>query len=90
MASIKLHIFKGKNNGAASCDFRGENAIGHATGDEHRTIAEIDPAPDSLIAKVLALGPEVNEILDQMVPAESVSSFIGGDEVGFRFGVWDN
>lgn len=84
MAAIKLHAGVFSDNGAESCDFRGDKFIGAEQGDHHRTISEIDPASDAQIEQVLSFGPEINRLLDAMVPAEGF-----GVEAGLRIGVWD-
>lgn len=89
MPAIKIHIYKGLNNGSASCDFRGENFIGSGQGDEHRTIAEIDPATPEQIALALNYGPTLNGLLDSFIPSEPLAGLLGG-EVGLRIGVWDD
>lgn len=84
MAAIKIHAYVGSNTGAGSCDFRGENAIGHEQGDEHRTIFEIDPATEEDVAAVLQFGPQLNAIIAKATAAAG----IGGGSA--RIGVWDN
>lgn len=103
MASIKLHVFRdvnSDNDGTENCDFRGDRFVGHEQGDEHRTVPqlEIDPAPEALIEKVLAFGPEVNSLLGDMLDLqpEAVQSLAdalglkGQGPVKLRFGVWDD
>ena len=96
MAAIKLHSYRGKNDGSISCDFRGDKFIGHEQGDEHHTLYEIDPASDDLIHEVLRLGPDVNRLFKalrdaQVSATESALDVLGeGDgPVGLRIGIWD-
>ncbi len=42
MDTIRLHGGHFANDGTDSCDFRGDNYIGHQQGDEHRTLIELD------------------------------------------------
>jgi len=83
MASIKVHVGIFSDNGAESCDFRGDKFIGHEQGDEHRTILEKDPATEAEIAAVLEYGPKLNALLDTLTPSEGF-----GIEGGLRIGVW--
>lgn len=89
MASIKLHIFVGDNDGSESCDFRGDNFIGSEQGDEHRTVAEIDPASEEQIGMALEFGPRLNQLLSRLIPADPIEAIIG-KEAGLRIGVWDS
>jgi hypothetical protein len=92
MAAIKIHGYEGTNDGTVSCDFRGENAIGHAQGDEHRTLFEIDPATPDEIEFVLNEGPKINKMLARMVPADAMKAIevlSGGRKAGVRLGLWD-
>lgn len=59
---------------AASADRRG---FGKEVGfpDAHRTVAEVDPASDSLISEILAFGPTVNATLQRIVAIEP--TFLG-------------
>lgn len=95
-----MHVYRGTNAGTESCDFRGENYIGHAQGDEHATVPqlEIDPASDALIAKTLETGPKVNALFDEIKQVEpeafgQLASLLGLDgegPVGLRVGIWDD
>lgn len=106
MASIKTHIFAGHDAGTESCDFRGDNSIGKAQGDEHRTIPqlEVDPAPELAVEEVLLAGPVANqEVQDALhdvlggkytAVAQALHKVLGGDGTatvfGIREGVWDD
>jgi len=98
MAALKIHVYRGTNAGTESCDFRGDNFIGHEQGDEHRTVVEEDPASDALIAETLASGPAVNALFDRFKAVEpevfgkiaSVLGLEGEGPVGLRVGIWDN
>lgn len=100
MASFKIHVYRGTNAGTESCDFRGDNFIGEAQGDHHRTIPqlEVDPASDELVSKTLELGPTMNALLDEIKEAQpdafagiATALGLGGDgPVGLRVGIWDN
>ena len=97
MNSIKLHVFVGENDGTESCDFRGDKKIGSAEGDEHKTLAEIDPADDDLVDIVLTLGPKLNKVLSRMINSKAIGSILDvagklmgtGTKKGLRIGVWD-
>lgn len=87
-SSLKLHLVKGTNRGTVSADFRGPNEIGHAQGDEHRTIGEHQDPSDLELTAALAEFPTMNTQMqkyDLVIPAE-----FGGGEFFFRFGVWDS
>jgi len=98
MAAFKIHVYRGTNAGTASCDFRGDNAIGHEQGDEHRTVIEQDPASEALIAETLVSGLAVNSLFDRLKAIEpdvfgkiaSVLGLEGEGPVGLRVGIWDN
>jgi hypothetical protein len=98
MASIKIHAFRGTHTGAEDCDFRGDKFVGHEQGDEHRTLLEVDPAPDALVEAVLEVGAKLNALFGELTAAEpdalgTVASALGLDgegPVGLRVGVWDN
>ena len=81
--AIKLHIFNGPNKGIVDADFRnadGTEEATAATGDNHKTIWEIDPATDEQVKLVLEFGPKLNELFAQKNPV--------GDFAGLRIGVW--
>ena len=88
MNAIKLHFYVGSDDGTTACDYRGDKKIGSAEGDEHRTIAEIDPADETMVALVLTAGPELNKMLARLDPAKAVEGLIGKG-AGLRIGVWD-
>lgn len=98
MASIKLQVYRGKDSGISSCDFRGDKFIGHDQGDEHRTIFEIDPASDELVTLALMDGPKLNALMDAFKAAEpefageaaSLLGLAGEGDPGLRIGVFDN
>lgn len=85
MASIKIHVFKGSDGGTVACDYRGDKRIGSQQGDEHRTIAELDPATQQMVDAVLEHGPAINAILSKLVPTGL--PMLG--KVALRIGVWD-
>lgn len=87
MAAIKLHAYTGSDDGSESCDFRGDKKIGHAQGDEHTTLFEIDPATDDQIEFFLENGPLMNAYLSQLKPATAVLGSM--THAGLRIGVWD-
>jgi hypothetical protein len=97
MASLKLHVYRGENPGTESCDFRGENFVGAEQGDHHRTILEIDPATEGMVALALEQGVAMNAVFEMFKSqqpdfAGNVATALGleGDGlVGLRFGVWD-
>lgn len=97
MASIKIHVAKPhfSNDGSESCDFRGENFIGHEQGDEHATIFERQDPPEDFIAEVLENGPEWNRmnglLLAEMIPSSFLSGAmsIANAKPALRIGVWD-
>lgn len=93
MTTIRLHAYRGTNDGSASCDFRGANFIGHAQGDEHKTLLEKDVDDASpLVADVLQIGPQVNKILAGLyegIEAGQIEAALGGAYIGLRIGVWD-
>lgn len=64
MSSLKLQVVRNAT-GDTSVDFRGDKFKG-APEDNHRTFAEIDPAPQGLIDLVLAEGPVFNAFLKQL------------------------
>lgn len=80
MATIKLHIYHGEDDGTISCDYRGQ---GELTG-THRTIAEREFGPDvssnDEIQAVIDYGPDVNRILKSLQV----------DGMGLRIGVFDH
>ena len=88
MSAVKIHAVLGTDHGTESCDFRGDLFIGHDQGDEHRTLAEIDPASDSEIEMALEFGPKANELFGRLAPAKGVGDIFGKDAF-LRIGVWD-
>jgi hypothetical protein len=81
--AIKIHVYHGPDNGAIDCDFRnpdGSEEATAATGDEHKTVFEIDPATDEEVALVLELGPKLNALFAKGNPV--------GGFAGLRIGVW--
>lgn len=94
---IKIHGFAdidgNPNFGTESADFTGDNEIGAADGDHHKTLLEWDPEdpndPEFLEAAAWMRehGPMLNKILNKMKPAGAVGSFMG-NLAGFRGGVW--
>jgi hypothetical protein len=81
--AIKIHAFNGPDRGTEDCDFRnpdGSEEETSATGDHHRTLAEIDPATEEQVAFVLEHGPEFNQLMGKSNPI--------ADFVGLRIGVW--
>ena len=88
MAAIKIHAVLGTDHGTESCDFRGPLFIGHDQGDEHRTLAEDDPASEEAVALVLEFGPKANELFSRLLPAKGVGDVFGKDAF-LRIGVWD-
>lgn len=96
MSSVKIHAYRGDNDGTDSCDFRGDKFIGGEV-DAHRTLLEVDPASAELVAVVLAEGPAMNRIFEGFKSAEptfadQVATLLGleGHGVpGLRIGVWD-
>lgn len=99
MAAIKLHVFRTQmgNPGTDACDFRGAGEHGAGENDQHRTVEEIDPASEELIADVLESGPTVNRLLQRLAAnqpghASNVATLLGlegSGPVGLRIGVWD-
>lgn len=92
MASLKLHAVIGTNHGTESADFRGDNFIGHEQGDEHRTLAELDPATDEQVNEALVVFPILNQHLAQLGPlalANGLVHDLTGKDVFLRFGIWD-
>ena len=97
MASIKLHVFRGTDNGSDSCDYRGDKFIGHEQGDEHRTVLEIDPADELIVKDTLELGPDLNQLFSRLTASEPAElgvvatalGLAGSGPVGLRIGVWD-
>lgn len=77
MASIKVHVYRGADTGAESCDYRGDRFVGslqdprnvRQVADAHRTIPwlEIDPASEEQIEKVLQVGPAINASLAELI-----------------------
>lgn len=98
MASFKIHIYRGPNDGTESCDFRGDNAIGSGQGDAHRTVIEVDPASDALIDETLLNGTSVNKLFNRLKETEpdmfgklaTALGLEGEGPVGLRAGIWDN
>ena len=90
MSAVKVHLVTGTNHGTESCDFRGPLEIGHAQGDEHKTIFEVDPASEELVSKVLELGPQLNSILSEMSKSADGIDLLGGKDLFLRLGVWDS
>lgn len=96
MSSVKLHVFRGEDDGTHSCDYRGDKFIGSPV-DEHRTVLEIDPANEATVTAVIAKGPELNALLkdltdaqpDALGPIASALGLKGTGKVGLRLGVWD-
>lgn len=94
MAAIKLHAYTGPNDGADSCDFRGDKFVGSAQGDEHATLFEVDPATDEQVELALSEGPNLNKLLSAIglgaaMPILHLTSGLGGGRAGLRIGVWD-
>jgi hypothetical protein len=82
-SSIKIHLFNGPDKGIEDADFRNPDGTEEetaATGDHHRTIAEIDPATPEQVAFVLEFGPMFNRMMSNSNP---VAGF-----AGLRIGVW--
>ena len=92
MASIKLHARSGHDSadGTVSCDFRGDNAV-HPPVDHHKTLWEIDPAPEDLVAEVLTLGPAVNRMFARLEVLKNIGDVLqlAGAGGSLRIGVWD-
>lgn len=57
---IVLHFFVGPNDGSVSCDYRGDNYIGHKDGDEHAAIKTWHNPTQAQVDWVLANGPGIN------------------------------
>lgn len=97
MSSVKLHVFRGSDNGTESCDYRGDKFIGAPQGDSHRTVAEIDPADEDLIKEVLETGPTTNRLFARIAELQpgfggnlaTLLGLEGSGPVGVRVGVWD-
>lgn len=99
MASIKLHVFRTEmgDRGFESVDYRGSGELGAGENDQHRTVFERDPASDEAIDKILAIGPELNRLFDELDGGTNelagdiadVLRLEGSGPVGLRIGVWD-
>lgn len=99
MASIKLHVFRTEmgDDGTEQCDFRGEGEHGAGSNDQHRTIAEKDPASESEINGVLMKGPVANQAFKLLADGQpdlfaNVADLLGlegSGPISLRIGVWD-
>lgn len=100
MAAVKVQVVRANSENQEAVDFRGDKFRGKDSTppDYHRTILETDPAPDGLIEKVLALGPEINRLLSEIESIEpgfaghiaSVAGLEGEGPVGLRVRVMDS
>lgn len=86
MPSIKLHVGIFADNGQVNCDYR-DRPMGHAEGDEHRTVLELDPASDEEVAIALEIGPRFNALANKMLPGSGLAE-LTGKAAGGRLGVW--
>lgn len=62
-ADIKFQFVAGKE---ILTDLRGDKFVGKEQGDHHRTIAEIEDAPDDIVAIALELAPRINAAAAEM------------------------
>ncbi len=100
MASIKLHVYRTEmgDNGTEGCDYRGKGELGAGENDQHRTVVEVDPAPEELCERVLITGSIANSLFRDLSKSQpdifgkiaSVLGLEGDGQVSLRFGVWDN
>ena len=99
MASIKLHVYRmdSGDQGETSVDYSGSGELGAGPEDQHRTVAEVDPADDALVAFVLENAPAFNKVANAISRAappfvRNLAGLLGlrGDgPVSIRVGVWD-
>lgn len=91
--TIRLHSYTTADGhepatGEQNADFRGENFVGHAQGDGHKTLLEYDVEETSpVVSEVLLLAPDANKLFRKLYEAQVKES--DRDQIPcLRIGVW--